>query len=369
MTTPSRPINTTGDVAEVFERAVALARKTARIDLRREREIEDDLFYVGATRPELFHPLQDELLNLPDAVLKNLQQYIDPWLLHGAPDAFVERIEKRLSEQEPYPSGVATLALEGMLEAVLTPAALRAIAAYANRTGRWKEFDDGGFWAPPGARTAVPRFTTDRRALRLDSFDGSVEELAQRPHPVGLPASLVADRFARDSVAWHYCSLTLAETGLTGLPPLPQWMARVPLVSPPVTNCILFYEVRSEGTIGATELLVSSFDSDTMAGVTEEREDARRRVDQGRGELVALPFDDQLVYSNGHILSTPGVEGQMGGPPLGLYGNPHCPRCGVLMFHIALLDFTVREYGDHGFRALFVCEHCGKAASSSFGYN
>lgn len=50
--------------------------------------------------------------------------------------------------------------------------------------------------------------------------------------------------------------------------------------------------------------------------------------DQGSLGAVGLrPYGDDLVYSNGHILSTPGVFGAAGGPAIGLYPNPHCRSC------------------------------------------
>jgi len=79
-------------------------------------------------------------------------------------------------------------------------------------------------------------------------------------------------------------------------------------------------------------------------------------------------YDDELVYSNGHILMTPGVVGTTGGPPLGLYPNPCCPSCGRLMLHVATVEHLVREYGD-GFRSLYLCEDCHTAACNATGWN
>jgi hypothetical protein len=83
---------------------------------------------------------------------------------------------------------------------------------------------------------------------------------------------------------------------------------------------------------------------------------------------VLRPYGPDLVYSNGHIISTPGVAGTAGGPPIGLYANPACPSCEKLMFHVVTVENYIREHGD-GFRSLYLCEDCEKVAVTATGWN
>jgi hypothetical protein len=63
-----------------------------------------------------------------------------------------------------------------------------------------------------------------------------------------------------------------------------------------------------------------------------------------------------------------GVVGDAGGPPIGIYPNPECPSCGVLMLHVASVRHHIREYGD-GFRSAFICETCARAAVTGTNWN
>jgi len=65
---------------------------------------------------------------------------------------------------------------------------------------------------------------------------------------------------------------------------------------------------------------------------------------------------------------TPSVMGDVGGPPIGLYPNPHCLSCQKLMFHLSTVVSDVREYGE-GFRSLYLCETCGLVASHASPWN
>jgi hypothetical protein len=75
-----------------------------------------------------------------------------------------------------------------------------------------------------------------------------------------------------------------------------------------------------------------------------------------------------LVYANGHVLLTPHVVGNVGGPPIGPYLNPKCTGCRRLMFHVLTVEADIRSYGE-GFRSLFVCEDCGVAACNATWWN
>jgi len=80
------------------------------------------------------------------------------------------------------------------------------------------------------------------------------------------------------------------------------------------------------------------------------------------------PYDKTLTYRNGHVSLTPGVCGTAGGPPIGIYPNPVCPDCEMLMFHGASIESSVREYGE-GFRSVFFCEHCVRTAVTGTNWN
>src|SRR5262249_3623779 len=152
------------------------------------------------------------------------------YLLQDAPDRCVERLMQRLvhSDQNDF---LVEAILEEMLAAIGTPAALAAMAEYAERKNKVKAFKNMGFWLPGHGQSAEPRFTRQRKAVRLQRTDEAlpVEELARRPHPVGLPVSLFAQEAAQDLIAWHY--LTLDLTRIDGLPRTS--FSRVHLVSPP----------------------------------------------------------------------------------------------------------------------------------------
>ncbi|MFC4044399.1 hypothetical protein ACFO1B_38810 [Dactylosporangium siamense] len=84
--------------------------------------------------------------------------------------------------------------------------------------------------------------------------------------------------------------------------------------------------------------------------------------------VVLRPYDDELVYANGHVLSTPDVFGVAGGPAIGLYPNPHCRSCDRLMFHVTTVKHTIREHG-HGWRSLCLCEDCRITTCTATNWN
>ncbi len=357
------PVQTEADVSALFEKALSLTRVSGFFTRDRYRaDIEDHFFYVGAICPQHFRPLQEEVVNLTSEQLTFLRFSFHTWLylLQDAPDRCVERLMQRLAhaEQEDY-------LLEEMLPAIGTPAALAAVAEYAERTHKQKIFHDMGFWLPGNGKSAEPRFTRQRKAVRFQSVDDAlpVGELARRPHPVGLPISLFAQEAAQDLIVWHYLTLDLTE--IDGLPHTS--FSRVHLVSPPrMYPWMLFCTISPEN--GYTDASVYTFEEEDP----DEKEFLLKLADEGqlegRGELVLLPYDEKLVYRNGHTQLTDGVSGDVGGAPLGLYENPCCPICGKLMFHICTVSSNLREYGD-GLRSVFVCEDCMQVASHAVGWN
>jgi hypothetical protein len=170
-------------------------------------------------------------------------------------------------------------------------------------------------------------------------------------------------RSRQQLVTWHYCSVSLAT--IAGLPHLD--VTRLHLVSPPLFDEWTLYCDLVPGGRYEHPILSPSTEADSEE-MQELRRTAIEQQEAGRGQLVLLPFDDRLVYRNGHVLLTPGVKGTVGGPPIGNYPNPCCPSCEKLMFHVATLTNGVREYGD-GFRSLFVCEDCERVACHATGWN
>jgi hypothetical protein len=178
-------------------------------------------------------------------------------------------------------------------------------------------------------------------------------------HPVGLPLERIVRQSEATAVVWHYLSLRLAE-----VPGMPDWPAdRVHLVSP-------------KGSIGWT--LTAAVDQDGLwynevVAFDEPPENGYEDfIDNDDhdsiGTVVLRPYDDDLVYSNGHILSTPSVFGTAGGPAIGLYPNPHCRSCDRLMFHVVTVQNYIREYG-HGWRSLYLCEECRLTTCTATNWN
>ena len=65
---------------------------------------------------------------------------------------------------------------------------------------------------------------------------------------------------------------------------------------------------------------------------------------------------------------TEGVVGVVGGPPIGLYPNPKCPKCKRSMFHVLNAECGIRAYAE-GFLSLFLCEDCGITACNATNWN
>ncbi|GAA1652368.1 hypothetical protein [Actinoplanes couchii] len=302
----------------------------------------DDFARLAGTDPDQFRPFQETVAeSFADRFEVN---YDDLCVLFaGASDRCVEILAGRPADD---------FRSAWMLAAIGTPAALTAVAERVRAGGDRSEFEDCGLWVPPHG-PAERRFTPERRAIFLEvgGFPGA-------DHPVGLPISVVADAPA----VWHYLSVRLDE-----IPGLPSWPAtHAHLVAPESTDrWTLFAAVDPGGRYH--DVLVELTDGED----DEEDDDGFTFQDDrsfGLGRVVLRPYGPGLVYSNGHIHSTPGVVGTAGGPPIGLYPNPACPKCERLMFHVATVTSMVREHGD-GFRSLYLCENCKTAAVTATSWN
>lgn len=323
------------------------------------RDLGDYFYYVGAVYPSYFRPLQYDIVSASDTQVANFNWPFVAWLylLQDASDTCVDHLAHRLTE----PSPVMRDTLEAMLASIGTASALEALANYARKSDRVAALEDMGFWIPEGCETAVPRFMSTRLAARVVRVEGG--DAATYPNPIGLPLSAVMVDAAQDVITWHYCSLDL--DGIPDLPAFP--VSRVHLVSPPVDdNWTVFCQPLSDGRY-AQAVVRGATDTDSE---TEQlfREEAKVGQGFGIGHLELLPYDDRLIYANCHVELTPGVVGDVGGPPIGLYPNPRCLSCQRLMFHMSTMTSNVREYGE-GFRSLYLCETCGLVASHATSWN
>lgn len=350
------PVDNEADVRVLFERALVLFQESGTFTRDRYKaDIEDHFYYIGAICPQNFRSLQHEVVNLAGKYLTFFNFSFSTWLylLQAAPDSCVEQLFKRLVRtNQDCPAFI----LETMLAAIGTPAALAVMAEYAEHVHEPDLFKDYGFWLPGKGKSAEPRFTCHRSAIYFQPVrvDLHPHELAQRTHPAGLPIPFFAEGSAQDAIVWHYLTLDLAQ--IAGIPPTA--FSQVHLVSPLLYGAWMLF-----CTISPQNLYTKVRLEDEMGRVKMHLQE--QTIDR-RGEVFLLPYDDQLLYCNGHTQLTKGVHGDVGGPPLGLGENPSCPICKKLMFHVCTVASTLREYGD-GFRSLFLCEECMQVACQAAG--
>jgi hypothetical protein len=326
---PSLPVETPEDVAALVE--------LAELPDADRRGLGDHFAFVAAVHPEWFRPYQEQVITrMLDRVDVGFAEQC--LLFADAPETCVHRLADRLRERwRPGPARA--------LAAIGTDAALAAVADDVRHGGDASEYARLGVWVPP-AGAAEFRFTPHRRVVELRETGDPLAAV----HPVGLPVEqVVRDRIAT-LVSWHYVSLCLAD-----LPGMPAWPAeRVHLVgarSPAAWTLTAGIDERGRLCDDAA-VFEATMDPDVDAALR-----AQEAAGGGEGEVRLRPYDDDLLYCNGHVQLTPGVVGTVGGPPLGLHPNPMCRSCSRLMFHIATVESQIREYGD-GWRALFVCAEC-----------
>ena len=249
-----------------------------------------------------------------------------------------------------------------MLAAIGTGSALTNVAVFARSHNAIHDFQSLGFDIPLDGQPAQPRFTVWRRAIKKIPFTVRQGNLDQAPHPIGLSLAAIVDNASANTISWHYLSLNLTE--LQGLPPLA--VERLHLVSTPVNiGWTLYCDILGDGRYTVRSLERDEDEEDEPDELLNEFENDNS-VDWGHAEL--LPYDDQLIYCNGHTLLTEGVVGDVGGPPLGLYPIPKCLDCERLMFHLLTVSFRIRSYG-HGWRSLFLCENCQLIACNATPWN
>ena len=353
------PVNSAEDVRALFEVGRSLSpERQGKLSIEGyRRDLSDHLHYIGAVCPQYFRPLQEAVTQLPADELVNFQ-WVSPsqwlYLLQDALDSCADHLIGRLvcaTEGDR----LILHQLEGMLAGICTPYALQAMGQYATSPEIRQRLQDLGFWINGAGNPAVPRFTRQRKAARLRLRDGTADDVAGRANPVGLPISAIVSNPKQKKLVWHYCSFDLRL--LPGMPAL--GVPRIHLVSPPYwTDWMAFCAISPDGLYDPFK--VTQDDEDAIVSTREMRADAKREEARGRGYLELLPYDDQLTYCNGHTMLTPGVVGDIGGPPI-LGSVPACPMCGKTMFFVSCVEHAVREFGD-GWRNLYVCEDCIIAA-------
>lgn len=335
-------------VAELVEYAEILDPERVRTflteDWRIASDIGDHLLYLSAVHPEWFAPYRElAVTELYERLPMNLE--VAAVLLPGIDGAVLGPLCDQVRADPKDRSAMELLA------GTADPEALEVVADAVRAGGSTRDAGASGIHV--GATgPASWRFTASRAAIHVPA----------QPHHgepdgiVGLPLCEVADD-PEGVITWHY--LSAPPTLVAGTPRWPHDL--VHLLSPRT----YWYELYSEvGPDGRCHHPVA--------------DDGGEPFDVHLADIEADPpppvgvairaYDGELVYRNGHILSSAGVVGSMGGPPVGLYPNPACPGCGVLMFHVATVEHGIREYGD-GFRSVFICETCERTCSTGTGWN
>lgn len=327
------PVETAGDVTALVE-----LLGPAVTDHRLRNNLGDHFAYVAGVHPQWFRPHQEAVVT---QFLDGFEVTFDNLcvLMNGAPDGCVEHLERRLRDRWSLPDA-------WVLAAIGTEPALTTIAGLVRDGADPKDFEDSGVWTPPSG-PAQYRFSPHRLAVHRHPVSGPAE-LAAADHPVGLPLDQIVRHPDTTALVWHYVSLRLA-----ALPGVPDWPAeRVHLTSP--KGSLLWTATAAVDDDGLWHDETVTFDEQPS---DDEEACADNDDRSGIGAVTLQPYDDELVYTNGHILSTPGVFGTAGGPPPGLYPNPRCRSCQRLMFHVVTVENYIREYG-HGLRSLYLCEGC-----------
>ena len=311
------------------------------------RGLADHFVYIGAVNPGLFQSLQRDAAALTDSELTGFKLGLRGWLplMQGSPDDCVDLLVGRLRDNP------ADWRRRDMLAAILTDRALTALADIARLGESVADYELMGFEIP-GTGAAVPRFLTDRYAIKIDSEENRQGRLYHDKMQIGLPLADITDG-DQPAIAWHYLTLDLAKIPEASTLPF----GRLHLVSPAI-NC--------DWSIAC---VVDDADRYRVLAVDGKVNDKPYApIDATPASAVLIPFDDSLTYTNGHVFSTDGVHGMVGGPPIGLYPNPKCPTCSRLMLHLCTAESRIHEYGD-GFRCLYACEGCRIATSTGVNWN
>ncbi|MCA9251209.1 MAG: hypothetical protein R3E58_00615 [Phycisphaerae bacterium] len=362
MNTLHMPVETSDDVAALLRMLREIANEPSKSrQSALSRDLGDHFTHLACVKPELFAPFQMELAEMSSEELKFLNVGLNDLvpLMHGASDACTEAVARRLHNN---PNDYVA---SDMLVAIGTAGALEEVAKHARRNDCVDAYLDSGVHVPE-AGPAEWRFSPQRYAI-FKNTGGKVggDDALKDRNPIGLPLKMVLREPEFSNVTWHYVSIRTSD-----MPWLPNWpSSHLHLVSPRrELDWTMYFRPDECGKYGREELIVNDeYDDD---GEIEEMQRGLRKREPGkeRGFVTLRPYDDRLVYCNGHIHRTEGVEGTAGGPPIGLYPNPICPACNRLTFHAFTVTDEIRSYGD-GWRSLFVCEDCYIVACSATSSN
>jgi hypothetical protein len=315
---------------------------------RAQREIAEEVGYQLLVHPDWIIPHVDALTREGVAAAMTFD-----WLCllmeHASAELVTAVIDRARKDEHDVEAGLLLLAAR-------TPDAMMVIGELARSRSQIRDDCRRHGFDLAATGPAVPRFTTERRALRLR--DGT--PLSGEPHAAGLPLSdIVAP--GEDRITFHYLSVTPGEFAA-----LPPWPGRAHIVSIRAwTGWTVVGHPDAAGRLLVTQ--VDLDDDESLSDLVDMLDEAAGHP-QPSGAVELLPFDDRLMYVNQHPHLTPGVFGVLGGPPMGLAPAPVCPGCARLMFHAGYIEARPREYGD-GFRSLFLCEHCVASATLATLWN
>jgi hypothetical protein len=319
----------------------------------------DHLFYLGAVKPELRQVLQGAIVALDQDSLAVAHESFDStyYIMRGASNSCVEALRAKLP-QAKYP----LLILE-IIAAIDTPVAMEVLAQEARAYSLIKEIERLGFAIPRDGGPAIRRFSPHRLAV-LKYPVSQREELRKVACPSGLPIEEVVSRDPANFATWHYCSF--ATEKIRDIVSIQQ--QKIHLLGPDGDReWEMFCKYDGEGkyeVLPYSHLQDGDNDTDWLA----ETRPAWDNDPRSWSRLELEPYDDNLVYTNGHILLTKHAVGTVGGPRIALYTNPICPNCKLLMFHVAWVDYQVREHSC-GFIELYYCENCEIVGSQAIGHN
>ena len=314
---------------------------------RAQREIAEEIAYQCLVHPDWIRPHVAQLVRLGAVAAMDFEWQCR--LMDLAPDALIADLIDGL-RGDGVPEAI------DLLLASRHPAAMAEVADIAQRhPGMKTRLRDRGFHLPPEG-PAVPRFTTEQCGVKLMPDAPAVGAA----HAVGLPlAAVVAP--GDDRITFHYASLTPA-----ALSTVPAWDGQAHIIAVrSFTGWTAFTAADQAGRLSVVDI---RFDNDRSLDDLVDVLDDAAVLPQVSAAVELLPYDDQLTYANQHPFVTAGVFGVLGGPPMGLSPAPECPKCAKLMFHVAYVDTSVREYGD-GFRSLFICEDCRVSATLATLFN
>jgi hypothetical protein len=344
------PVETAADVAELVDTARAVGQlESASKRSAISRDLADHFAYLAGTRPQLFKPHQERVASFTDTELVVFGPAFEDLalLMEGADDNAVMSLVERLRDRPDH------FVRMWMLAAIGSASALEAAAEHARAHGCRATFEEIGVEIPE-AGPASWRFSRNRLAV----FKRATRDVAAAEHPVGLAINEVVAS-PQGAATWH---ASITTTGLDLGISLPE---RLHLVGPRRScDWTIFFAVDDQSRYCfPTAVLSEDGDDDD-----EDMFRGLERADGDEGQLELRPYDADLVYCNGHILLTEAVVGTVGGPPIGLYPNPRCPTCARMMFHVMSVQHHVREYGD-GFRSIYYCEDCSRAACTATNWN